>query len=145
MMDQSKAPILDALAAVERGSIAGFGGPGHDEGRAASPDIVALLGERAFRADVLTPKGLDDRTESFGVMQQAYRLAAEAWGAELCRFSTGGSTQSIQTAVAAVAGPGDTVLIAGNEHKAAFSTAVYAGVNLVAIPPVIDLPRRPRS
>ncbi len=138
MMDQSKAPILDALAAVERGGIAGFGGPGHDEGRAASADVVALLGERAFQADVLTPKGLDDRTESFGVMQEAYRLAAEAWGADLCRFSTGGSTQSIQTAVAAVAGPGDTVLIAGNEHKAAFSTAVYAGVKLVAIPPVID-------
>ncbi len=140
-MDQSNAPILDALAAVERGNIAGFGGPGHDEGRAASADVVALLVKQAFQADVLTPKGLDDRTESFGVMQQAYRLAAEAWGADLCRFSTGGSTQSIQTAIAAVAGPGDTVLIAGNAHKAAFSTAVFAGVNLVTIPPVIDRER----
>ena len=92
---QDSAPILEALAQVEAKTIAGFGGPGHDEGRGATDDIVELIGRRVFEADVLSPKGLDDRKQSGNILQRAYGLAAEAYGAAYCRYSTGGSTQSI--------------------------------------------------
>lgn len=138
MDDQNSAPILEALALVKRDGIARFGAPGHGAGAAASADIVKLLGRQAFEADILTPKGLDDRTEQRQVLQRAHALAAAAWGADLCRFSTGGSTQSLHTALAAVARPGDTVLIAQNAHKAEFAAAVFAGLNLGIIRPAID-------
>lgn len=100
--------------------------------------MAALVGKRAFQADVLTPKGLDDRTESLQAVQRAHALAAEAWGADLCRFATGGSTQSIHTALAALAKAGDTVLFAANAHKAEFAAVLFAGLNPVIVPVEIN-------
>jgi hypothetical protein len=62
-MDQNDTPLLDALAAIERHPLSGFGAPGHSQGGTIPGDLKRLLGRRVFRADVLTPKGLDDRTE----------------------------------------------------------------------------------
>lgn len=116
----------------------GFGAPGHHRGTAIPTGLRQLLGARVFRADVLTPKGLDDRTEGGLVLQRAHELAAEAWGADFCRFVTGGSTQSLHTALAAVARAGDTVLIAANAHKAERAYALAAGLNAVLLPVAVD-------
>lgn len=93
-MDQNETPILEALAALERRPITGFGAPAHHQGAAMPSGTRRLLGKRVFQADVLTPKGLDDRTEGAQALQRAHEIAAEAWNAEFCRFVTGGSTQS---------------------------------------------------
>lgn len=137
-MDQNEAPICDALRSVERRPIHGFGAPGHHQGGAVAKDLVRLLGRRVFAADVITPKGLDDRTESAQVLQRAHEIAAEAWGADFCRFVTGGSTQSLQTALAAVARAGDTVLFAANVHKAERAYVLAAGLNAVIVPVIVD-------
>ena len=107
-------------------------------GQGIDSDVEALLGKRAFEADVLTPKGLDDRSESAQVMQRAWALAAEAWGGDLCRFVIGGSTQALQVAISALAAPGEPVLIARNAHRAEFNAAVTAGVDLRVLPVVVD-------
>ena len=87
---------------------------------------------------MLTPKGLDDRVEHGQVLQRAHPLAAEAWGSDLCRFSTGGSTQSLHTVLAAVAKPGETVLLARNAHKAEYAAAVFMGLALQVVPVAVD-------
>ncbi len=135
--DQSTMPIVDALKAVQRQRGISFGAPGHHLGRTAPPAVKSLLAD-AFKADVLTPKGLDERTEPKQVVQRAHALAAEAWGAGLCRFATGGTTQSLHTALAAVARPGDTVLLAQNAHKAEFAGALFMGLDVGVIPVTID-------
>ena len=137
-MDQRQAPILDALAQVGRRRIHGFGAPGHHEGAAIPRDVRRLLGKRVFEADVITPKGLDDRTESQHVVQRAHELAAAAWQADFCRFVTGGSTQSLHTALAAVAAPGDTVLFAANVHKAERTHALATGLDAAIVPVIVD-------
>ncbi|WP_010184927.1 aminotransferase class I/II-fold pyridoxal phosphate-dependent enzyme [Sphingomonas sp. PAMC 26605] len=137
-MDQKQTPILDALAALERRPIVGFGAPAHHHGNAMPGGMRRLLGRRVFQADVMTPKGLDDRTEGAHALQRAHEIAAEAWNADFCRFVTGGSTQSLHTVLSAVAGPGDTVLIAANAHKAERAHALATGLNAVIIPVEID-------
>ncbi|MBI0476446.1 aminotransferase class V-fold PLP-dependent enzyme [Sphingomonas sp. MA1305] len=137
-MDQHQAPLLDALKALERRPIHGFGAPGHHQGQAVPKEAKALLGARLFAADVITPKGLDDRTEGAHVLQRAHEIAAEAWQADFCRFVTGGSTQSLHTALAAVAGPGDTVLFAANVHKAERAHALAAGLDAAIVPVLVD-------
>lgn len=137
-MDQKMAPLADALAAIERKPVIGFGAPGHNQGVAIPGGMRALLGKRVFRADVLTPKGLDDRTEGKLALQRAHEIAAEAWNADFCRFVTGGSTQSLHTVMAAVAGPGDTLLIAANAHKAERTYALATGLDAVVVPVQVD-------
>jgi arginine decarboxylase len=141
-MDQKMAPLADALAAIERRPVIGFGAPGHNQGVAMPRGMRALLGKRVFQADVLTPKGLDDRTEGTLALQRAHEIAAEAWNADFCRFVTGGSTQSLHTVMAAVAAPGDTILIAANAHKAERAYALATGLDAVFdIPSLVDLHR----
>ena len=137
-MDQTQAPILDALKQIERNKVHGFGAPGHHQGAALPRELAKVLGKRVFEADVITPKGLDDRTEGAHVLQRAHEIAAEAWQADFCRFVTGGSTQSLHTALAAVAGSGDTVLLAANVHKAERAHALAVGLKAEIVPVVID-------
>lgn len=137
-MDQKSAPLLDALAAIEKRPVIGFGAPGHNQGAAMPSGMRALLGKRVFQADVLTPKGLDDRTEGKLALQRAHEIAAEAWNADFCRFVTGGSTQSLHTVMAAVAEPGDTILIAANAHKAERTYALATGLDAVIVPVLVD-------
>ena len=123
---------------MERARLHGFGAPGHHQGTSLPRDLRGALGRRVFEADVITPKGLDDRTEGGHVVQRAHELAAEAWGADFCRFVTGGSTQSLHTALAAVARPGDTVLFAANVHKAERAHALATGLDAVIVPVIVD-------
>jgi arginine/lysine/ornithine decarboxylase len=137
-MDQKSAPLVEALAAIERKPLIGFGAPGHNQGTVIPSGLRSLLGRRTFRADVLTPKGLDDRTEGTLALQRAHEIAAEAWNADFCRFVTGGSTQSLHTVMAAVAGPGDTILAAANAHKAERTYALAAGLDIGIVPVQVD-------
>jgi arginine/lysine/ornithine decarboxylase len=137
-MDQKSAPLVEALAAIERKRPIGFGAPGHNQGASIPSGMRRLVGRRAFRADVLTPKGLDDRTEGSLALQRAHEIAAEAWNADFCRFVTGGSTQSLHTVMAAVAGPGETILIAANAHKAERTFALATGLDVGIVPVRVD-------
>jgi arginine decarboxylase len=137
-MDQRQAPLLDALIKLQAHPPHGFGAPGHHQGAAVPRELRRLLGRRLFAADVITPKGLDDRTEGQHALQRAHEIAAEAWNADFCRFVTGGSTQSLHTALVAVARPGETVLFAANVHKAEQSHALATGLKAAIVPVIVD-------
>ena len=136
-MDQTQAPLVDALAKATARPTTGFGAPGHGRGAAMPRGMRALTGRGAFKADLLTVKGVEDRTEGDHALNRAHELAAAAWGADLCRFVTGGSTQSLHTALAAVARAGDTVLLPTNSHKAEWTYALVAGLD--AVPLQVDV------
>jgi len=42
------------------------------------PRVIAALGEAVFRSDVLAVSGLDDRSGSQGILQEAERLMVDA-------------------------------------------------------------------
>jgi hypothetical protein len=60
-MDQSAAPLLEALTDYHARDRYGFTLPGHRQGRGADPRTVGAIGRDAFRSDVLATAGLDDR------------------------------------------------------------------------------------
>ncbi|WP_229402661.1 hypothetical protein [Micromonospora okii] len=63
-MDQSSAPILEALVAYrERGDI-NFTPPGHRQGPGVDERVLDILGRDLFAADVMTMNGLDDRLQT---------------------------------------------------------------------------------
>ncbi len=137
-MDQHQAPVVEALASSENHPVTGFGVPGHGHGSTIPGRLRRLVGAKAFKADLLTVKGVEDRTESTHALFRAQELAAEAWGADLCRFVTGGSTQSLHSVLASLARAGDTVLLAENAHKSEWAYALAAGLDAVPVPVGID-------
>lgn len=79
-MDQSTAPVLDALADYHQRDRYGFSPPGHRLGRGTDERVLAVLGRDPFRADVLASGGLDDWRSSGQYLKQAEELMADAVG-----------------------------------------------------------------
>src|SRR3954467_1008419 len=137
-MDHSRVPVIEALQAFrERGDVI-YGPPGHKQGRGADPRLVAVVGEGVFASDVLTLNGLDDRRESQSVVKQAEDLMADAVDADTTFFSTCGSSLSVKTAIMAVAGPGEKLLISRNAHKSVMAGVIVSGIVPVWVHPHFD-------
>ncbi|MCG7208937.1 aminotransferase class I/II-fold pyridoxal phosphate-dependent enzyme [Streptomyces arenae] len=140
-MDHSRAPVLEALAEFRRRGDVVFGPPGHRQGRGVDPRVAEILGIDVFRSDVLTLNGLDDRRQSQDVLGQAQELMADAVGAEQAFFSTCGSSLSVKTAMLAVAGPGEKLLLSRNAHKSVIAGVIVNGVEPVWVHPRFDTER----
>ncbi|MEU3465629.1 ornithine decarboxylase [Streptomyces sp. NPDC006733] len=137
-MDHSRTPILEALAAYHSSGQTPFTPPGHKQGRGTDPRVLAALGEAVFRSDVLATAGLDDRSSSKGIIEQAQALMADAVGADHTFFSTCGSSLSVKAAMLAVAGPYEKLLVGRDAHKSVVSGLVLAGIQPVWVEPQWD-------
>ncbi|MFH9657175.1 aminotransferase class I/II-fold pyridoxal phosphate-dependent enzyme [Streptomyces sp. NPDC017248] len=137
-MDHSRVPVLEALQEFRRRGDVAYGPPGHKQGRGADPRVAEIVGLDVFRSDVLSLNGLDDRRQSQGVLQQAQELMADAVGAEQAFFSTCGSSLSVRTAMCAVAGPGEKLLLSRNAHKSVIAAVIINGVEPIWVHPKFD-------
>lgn len=141
-MDQARAPVLEALQEFRRRGDLVLGPPGHRQGRGVDPRVLTILGEGVFASDVLAMRGLDDRRESQGVLANAQELMADAVGAEHAFFSTCGSCLSVKTAMLAVAGPGEKLLLSRNAHKSVVAAVIANGTVPIWVHPKFDEERR---
>jgi arginine/lysine/ornithine decarboxylase len=137
-MDQSEAPLLDALADYHARDRYGFTPPGHRQGQGADPRTRAVIGEDAFRSDLLATAGLDDRSSSHGYLARAEELMADAVGAEQAFFSTCGSSLSVKAAMLAVAGGQGDLLLSRDAHKSVVAGLIFSGVQPQWIRPRYD-------
>ena len=124
------APLLAAWQRFADAGAAPFTIPGHKR-RAGVLDPV--LG-RLLDADVPLYGGADTMKLTAGVLADAESRAARLWGADVCRFSTGGSTHANQVLCLTVGRPGDVVLVARNAHRSILSGLVLAGLRPVWLP-----------
>ncbi len=128
-MDQSRAPLLEALEAYHRDERYGFTPPGHRQGRGADGRTRSAIGADAFASDVLSSGGLDDRRMTGGYLADAEDLMAEAVGAEMAFFSTCGSSLSVKAAMMAVAGgENGELLITRDAHKSIVAGLIFSGL-----------------
>ncbi|MEV7180038.1 ornithine decarboxylase [Kitasatospora sp. NPDC093679] len=137
-MDQSQAPVLEALAAHHANPPTAFTPPGHKQGRGADPRVLEVLGADVFRSDVLAVSGLDDRTSSRHILEHAQELMAEAVGAEHTFLSTCGSSLSVKAAMLSVAGPHEELLVGRDAHKSVVAGLILAGIRPVWVDPQWD-------
>jgi lysine decarboxylase len=136
--DQRCAPVVEALAAYLETDVASYTIPAHKHGRGIDAESLAVIGRQPYLVDAPMHHGLDDRTSSRQVLTHAQSLAAAAFGADECFFSTNGSTLSVQLGLLACAKPGEEVVIGRNAHKSVVSGVVLSGVEPVWVDPEID-------
>src|SRR4051794_15012421 len=133
------APIGEAIEDFHARSALAFGIPAHRAGTGdVVPDAAAWAGEQAFRADPGMNNGVDNRHQSWQVEPTAMELFADAVGADQTLFSTNGSTENVHVAMMTVARPGETIVMARNGHKSAFSGLVLSGARPVYVDPFYD-------
>ena len=127
---RSSAPLLDAWIRDMETDRSPFQIPGHKgrtdlTGAIVDGDIPVLPGNHPHR---ISPS----------LILEAERIAADLWGADLCRFGVNGSSGSNHAAVMAVAGPGDKVIVSRTLHKSVLVGMVYSGVIPIWIRPEIN-------
>jgi arginine/lysine/ornithine decarboxylase len=137
-MDHSKAPVLEALRDYRETGYVPFNAPGHKQGRGVDPRVLDVVGADVFTSDVIALNGLDDRLTRHGVLAEAQALMADAVGAEHTFFSTCGSSLSVKSAMLAVAGPHEKLLVPRHVHKSVVAGLILSGVQPVWVRPRWD-------
>ena len=126
----SDAPLADAVDSYLRDPGTTFTVPGHKR--------APGLADGALLYDIPLVSGADDSHLSHDVLGRAERIAARLWGADLCRFSVGGSTHGNQAMALAVARTGTKALVARTLHKSTFGGLVLAGIDPIWLRPHVD-------
>ena len=136
-LDQSRAPIYEALENFRKMRVVPFDVPGHKRGR-GNPELVALLGEKCFGMDVNSMKPLDNLCHPISVIREAEELTAEAFGAAHAFLMVGGTTSAVQAMILSVAKRGDKIILPRNVHRSVMGAMVLCGAVPVYVNPECD-------
>jgi lysine decarboxylase len=128
------APLLDAYLSYFESQRTPFTIPGHKQKATRLDSGLGALVD----GDTPLYGGLDEIKLTNQTLKKAEHLAAEFWGADYARFSTGGSTHANQAIVLALGSPGDKVAVARTAHRSILSALVLAGLEPVWMSPEID-------
>jgi len=120
---------LDCLDRNEAGEHS-FHTPGHKGSTALTGTVVA--------GDHPLAGGLDTVKLRHDWLGEAEARAAVLWGADLCKFSVGGSTHCNQALALSVGAPGDVVIVARTLHRSLLLGLVLAGLEPVWVEPEVD-------
>lgn len=128
------APLLQAWARFQAAPATPFTIPGHHRRAGGLSEVLGRL----LQGDVPLFGGLADIKTAAGALGAAERSGARLWGADWCRYSTGGSTHANQVVALAVGRPGDAVLVSRAAHRSTLSGLVLAGLRPVWLPVDVD-------
>ncbi len=133
-LDQSRAPIYEALAKHRQNRVVPFDVPGHKGGR-GNKELTDFLGEQCMKADVNSMKPLDNLCHPVSVIRDAEKLAADAFGADGAFFMVSGTTGSVQAMIMSTVKAGEKIIMPRNVHRSAINALVICGAVPVYVNP----------
>jgi arginine decarboxylase len=120
---------LDCLDRQEAGEQS-FHTPGHKGSEALTGIVIA--------GDHPLAGGLDTIKMQHGWLPEAERRAAALYGADVCRFSAGGSTHCNQALALSAGVPGDAVVVSRTLHRSLLLGLVLAGLTPIWVEPEVS-------
>lgn len=137
-MSQNKTPLLTGLLDYIKKKPIQFHIPGHKKGKGMDPEFREFVGDNVLAIDLINIAPLDDLHQPHGMILEAQKLAAQAFGADATFFSVQGTSGAIMTMVLSVCSPGDKIIVPRNVHKSVLSAIIFSGATPVFIYPEID-------
>lgn len=137
VIEQSRAPIYEALQNFRQMRVVPFDVPGHKHGK-GNPELTEFLGEQCVSIDVNSMKPLDNLCHPVSVIHEAEVLAADAFGAAHAFLMVGGTTSSVQSMVLSTCKRGDKIILPRNVHRSVINALVLCGAIPVYVNPEVD-------
>ena len=135
LQERSGTPFYDALKSYVLMAKDAWHTPGHSSGDSLrdSPwvsDFYEFMGEHVFDADLsVSVPMLDSLMEPTGVILEAQKLAAKAFGARRTFFATNGTSTGNKVIFQTLIAPGEKLLLDRNCHKSVHHGVVLSGAH----------------
>ena len=129
-------PILNGLVKYMNSNIIPFHMPGHKNNENSFEELE-LIKEKLYEIDKTEVKGLDNLHIPEGIILEAQKLTAIAYGASSSFFLVNGSTCGIYSMIMGMTRPGDKILIQRNCHRSVFMACLMGDLNTVYVPPEV--------
>jgi len=136
--DQNRTPLFDALKDYHSRNVIPFDVPGHKHG-VGLPEMAEYVGKKVLEIDVNAMECLDNICNPIGVIKEAEKLAAQAYGASDAFFLVNGTTSGVQAMIMAACRPGDKIILPRNAHKSAVTGLILSGAIPIYIQPEINV------
>jgi len=136
-INQSQAPIFEALEKYINDNVIPFHVPGHKQGRGIE-ELRDFVGERILQMDVNGMADLDYFNNPTGVIYDAEKLFAEAFHGKEAFFLVNGTTSGIQAMIMSLCSPGDKIILPRNAHRSAISGIILSGAMPIYVEPEIE-------
>jgi arginine decarboxylase len=101
--------------------------PGHKQGVGINPKLKKLWGKRVFRYDLTEVDGLDYLNAPTGIIAEAEKLAAYAFGAKATFFLVNGSTLGNEAAILSLVKEKEKILVSRNAHQSTSAGIILSG------------------
>jgi len=137
-LDHTQTPLFSALRRHADRNPVQFHIPGHKKGAGTDEEFRSFIGDNALSIDLINIAPLDDLHQPTGVIEEAQKLAADAFGADHTFFSVQGTSGAIMAMILSVCAPGDKIIVPRNVHKSVMSAIIFAGARPVFISPARD-------
>jgi len=135
MQEKADTPFYDALKSYVLMAKDAWHTPGHSSGDSLrdSPwvsDFHEFMGEHVFDADLsVSVPMLDSLMEPSGVILEAQKIAAKAFGARRTFFATNGTSTGNKVIFQTLIAPGEKMLLDRNCHKSVHHGVVLSGAH----------------
>jgi arginine decarboxylase len=137
-VDHTRTPLFTALLTHAEKNPIQFHIPGHKKGVGMDPEFRSFIGDNALSIDLINIAPLDDLHQPMGVIEEAQKLAADAYGADHTFFSVQGTSGAIMTMIMTVCSEGDKIIVPRNVHKSVLAAIIFVGAKPVFIQPARD-------
>ncbi|MWV45178.1 aminotransferase class I/II-fold pyridoxal phosphate-dependent enzyme [Paenibacillus sp. HJL G12] len=137
-MDHRRTPLFTALKEHAASNPVQFHIPGHKKGMGTDTEFREFIGDNALSIDLINIAPLDDLHQPTGVIEEAQKLAADAFGADYTYFSVQGTSGAIMTMILSICSPGDKIIVPRNVHKSIMSAIIFSGAKPVFVSPARD-------
>lgn len=135
--DQTRTPLFDAVKRYIENGVIPFHVPGHKQGRGLT-EFRDFVGDTVLKMDLNGMEDLDFATNPTGVILEAEKLLAQAFGAETAFFLVNGTTSGVQTMIMSACDPGEQIIIPRNAHKSTIGGIILSGAMPIYIQPEIN-------
>lgn len=136
-LDQSRAPVFEALKQYRENRIVSFDVPGHKQGK-GNPELTEFLGKQCMSVDVNSMKPLDNLCHPISVIKEAEELMADAFGAKHAFFMVNGTSSAVQAMVMSVCKRGDKIIMPRNVHRSSINALIVCGAVPVYVNPGVN-------
>ena len=135
IQEKARTPFYDQLKNYVLMAKDAWHTPGHSSGDSLrdSPwvsDFYDFIGEHIFRADLsVSVPMLDSLMEPTGIIAEAQKIAASAFGAHRTFFATNGTSTANKVILQTLLAPGNKLLLDRNCHKSVHHGVVLSGAH----------------